>query len=78
MSDGGKGSAPRPFAVDQKTYEENWDRIFKRHEKIKKEVEYYQDLLSTEECVESALQKMVDFNQANGLYDIKDNPLIKK
>lgn len=25
---GGKGSNPRPFAVDSKTYEDNWDRIF--------------------------------------------------
>lgn len=28
MSDGGKGSSPRPFAVDQKTFDDNWDRIF--------------------------------------------------
>lgn len=30
MSDGGKGSSPRPFSVDQKTFDENWDRIFNR------------------------------------------------
>lgn len=29
MSDGGKGSSPRPFSVDHKTFENNWDRIFK-------------------------------------------------
>ena len=28
MSDGGKGSAPRPLSVDQKTFQENWDAIF--------------------------------------------------
>ena len=28
MSDGGKGSAPRPYSVDQKTFASNWDRIF--------------------------------------------------
>lgn len=28
MSDGGKGSAPRPFAVDQATFASNWDRTF--------------------------------------------------
>ena len=28
MSDGGKGSAPRPFGVDRKTFERNWDVIF--------------------------------------------------
>ena len=34
-SDGGKGSAPRPFSVDRKTFDDNWDRIFKREQKIK-------------------------------------------
>ena len=28
MSDGGKGSAPRPYSVSQETYNNNWDRIF--------------------------------------------------
>lgn len=28
MSDGGKGSSPRPYSVDQKTFEDNWDKIF--------------------------------------------------
>jgi len=32
MSDGGKGSAPRPFSVDRETYESNWDRIFAKKE----------------------------------------------
>lgn len=26
----GKGSKPRPIAVDQETYASNWDAIFKR------------------------------------------------
>lgn len=30
MSDGGKGSSPRPFSVDQKTFDSNWDTIFNR------------------------------------------------
>ena len=30
MSDGGKGSSPRPFSVDQKTFSNNWDAIFKK------------------------------------------------
>ena len=30
MSDGGKGSAPRPLSVDRKTFEDNWDKIFKK------------------------------------------------
>ena len=30
MSDGGKGCKPRPFKVDQKTFDNNWDSIFKK------------------------------------------------
>ena len=33
MSDGGKGSSPRPYSVDQKTFDNNWDRIFNRSKK---------------------------------------------
>jgi len=28
INDGGKGSKPRPFSVDQETFENNFDRIF--------------------------------------------------
>ena len=28
MSDGGKGSSPRPYSVTQETYSNNWDAIF--------------------------------------------------
>lgn len=41
----GKGSKPRPLSVDQKTFNDNWDRIFE------KEKNDYQDILSTEDCV---------------------------
>jgi Zn finger protein HypA/HybF involved in hydrogenase expression len=30
MSDGGKGSAPRPFSVTQEEYDNRWDTIFGR------------------------------------------------
>ena len=30
MSDGGKGSSPRPFSVDHKTFSDNWDVIFRK------------------------------------------------
>lgn len=30
MSDGGKGSKPRPFSVDQATYAANWERALGR------------------------------------------------
>ncbi len=37
MSDGGKGSRPRPFSVDQKTFDTNWDTIFKKNKKTESE-----------------------------------------
>lgn len=33
MSNGGKGSRPRPFLVDRKTFNDNWDRIFNNDNK---------------------------------------------
>ena len=56
MSDGGKGSSPRPFSVDIKTYENNYETIFglSRLERKKRE---------------EALQKMVEENERLGLYD---------
>ena len=62
MSDGGKGSAPRPFS-DIKTYEKNFTTIFgesklERRLRLEREQnntgtdknEYY-DTLSTEDCL---------------------------
>ena len=41
MSDGGKGSKPRPFSVSQEEYDKRWDAIFgrdiKEEEQEKKE-----------------------------------------
>ena len=35
----GKGSRPRPFSVDRKTFNNNWDKIFKRNTKtVKKKI----------------------------------------
>jgi hypothetical protein len=52
MSDGGKGSSPRPFSVNQKTFSDNWDLIFKKKEDntgVTKN-EYY-DILTTEDAL---------------------------
>jgi len=27
----GKGSSPRPFSVDHKTFSDNWDKIFRKN-----------------------------------------------
>ena len=33
MSDGGKGSAPRPYSVSQEQFSNNWDAIFGKKKK---------------------------------------------
>lgn len=33
----GKGSSPRPFSVNQKTFSDNWDKIFSQRSSKKKE-----------------------------------------
>lgn len=32
----GKGSNPRPYSVDRKTYDKNWEAIFGKKEKQEK------------------------------------------
>ena len=79
----GKGSKPRPYSVDQKTFDSNWDSIFNKKKKTDQEKfdeaimknEYY-DKLTTEE----ALTEMVRISEEMGAYvdEPIDNPLIKK
>jgi hypothetical protein len=45
-SDGGKGSVPRPIAVDRVTYDSNWDIIFNRKKK-KEDQKFDEDILKT-------------------------------
>lgn len=33
----GKGSKPRPYSVNRKTFDKNWDNIFKRNTNDSKE-----------------------------------------
>jgi hypothetical protein len=37
MSDGGKGSKPRPFSVTQEQYDNRWNMIFQRDQKTEEE-----------------------------------------
>ena len=79
----GKGSKPRPYSVDQKTFDSNWDSIFNKKKKTDQEKfdeaimknEYY-DKLTTEE----ALTEMVRISEEMGAYvdEPIENPLIKK
>ena len=73
----GKGSKPRPYSVDQKTFESNWDSIFgKKEDNTGTSKNEYYDILSTED----ALVEMVRISEEMGAYidEPIDNPLIKK
>ena len=37
MGDGGKGSAPRPYSVPRKVFDENFDRIFRKDKRAEEE-----------------------------------------
>lgn len=43
MSDGGKGSSPRPFSVSNEEYASRWDAIFSRDLKNKESVDSSKD-----------------------------------
>lgn len=54
MSDGGKGSRPRPISVSQQEYDSRWDAIFSRdlkEDNTGTDKDEFQDILTTEECL---------------------------
>lgn len=55
MSDGGKGSAPRPFCISQEEYDNRWNTIFRRDglddDNTGTSKNEYQDVLSTEDAL---------------------------
>ncbi len=55
----GKGSKPRPFTITKEDFSSNWDRIFNvKNDNTGTDKNEYQDVLSTEDAVISALDKM--------------------
>ena len=52
MSDGGKGSRPRPFSVSQEEWDTRWDAIFQRDLQEEK-----QEGKSREESIDQRLWK---------------------
>jgi hypothetical protein len=77
MSDGGKGSSPRPFSVSQETYGNNFDAIFRKPSPKELEEDRYEQeefdriMLQNAERLkrEKALDEMVRVSQEMGLYD---------
>lgn len=88
MSDGGKGSSPRPFSVSQETFGNNYDNIFRKPstkeiEDDKAEQEEFDRILQQNlehQRRQKALDELVRINEELGLYvdDDTPNPLIKK
>jgi hypothetical protein len=77
MSDGGKGSAPRPFSVSQEEFSNNFDAIFRKNIKAAEEIHSDKGYeLGTKEGYEAfnkkrqdALDKLHTANEELGLYD---------
>ncbi len=77
MSDGGKGSAPRPFSVSQEEFSNNFDAIFRKNIKAAEEIHSDKGYeLGTKEGYEEfnkkrqdALDKLHTANEELGLYD---------
>ena len=78
MSDGGKGSAPRPFSVSQEEYSNRFDAIFKKNIKAAEEIHsdkgYQLGNKEDQEAFakkrqEAALDEMVRISEEMGLYD---------
>jgi hypothetical protein len=61
MTDGGKGSKPRPFSVSHQEWTNRWDAIFGRD----LEKNEFQDILSTEDCVLAAFDEREERNTRN-------------
>jgi hypothetical protein len=81
MSDGGKGSNPRPFSVSQKQFADNYDAIFRKPspkevEEEKYEQEEFDIILEENRQREKRYEALEKLNKINeelglGLYDEK-------
>lgn len=58
MANGGKGSRPRPYSVDQKTFDNNWDAIFKKDRAVIEEV----SKLIAEETLQETDNRITDYS----------------
>ena len=81
MSDGGKGSSPRPFSVSQETFGNNYDNIFRKKspkeiQEDKYEQEEFDRILDENRQREKRYEALEKLNKINeelglGLYDEK-------
>jgi hypothetical protein len=82
MSDGGKGSTPRPISVSQAEYESRWDAIFSRDLKSDDRLMEMPGTIGGAKIVfkgDEALDELARINEELGLYITdSENPLVKK
>jgi hypothetical protein len=69
MSDGGKGSNPRPFSVSQETYANNFDRIFRKDPRVIEDQKAEDEAFELIQKRQKALDELVRINQELGLYE---------
>jgi hypothetical protein len=60
MSDGGKGSSPRPFSVSNEEYAKRWDAIFGRDLEHEKTVEYNFDKVDLSQVLPQTVKENVE------------------
>jgi hypothetical protein len=53
MAHGGKGSRPRPFSVDQTTFNSNWDLAFAKNKKEQAVIDEISKLVAEETLQET-------------------------
>jgi hypothetical protein len=74
MSDGGKGSSPRPLSVSSEEYSKRWDAIFQKDKRVEEdqqnEDEEFEAILKRNR--ENALQELVNISESLGLYEFDD------
>jgi len=59
MADGGKGSRSRPYSVDQKTFDNNWNAIFKKDKSVIEEI----SKLIAEETLQETDKRITDHSE---------------
>ena len=62
MGNGGKGSRPRPYSVDQKTFDSNWDNIFKKDKEMQVRVKENADEIGKCGCGRSPTGKCIGWH----------------
>jgi hypothetical protein len=62
MSDGGKGSRPRPYSVSQAEFDNRWDTIFKKGKEMQVRVQEDQNKVGQCGCGRSPTGKCIGWH----------------